>query len=111
MLNVLLRMIAFSLMVPAAVAAKSTEPTGIGLVAQNLMAPVSLMSNFVFSGCLIIGASFIFASIVKYFEHRRSPLMVPLSTVLFLFFAGAFLIALPFTYMLIENGSSYTSIK
>lgn len=68
---------------------------GIGSVANNMMDPVTLFYQFVSSGCLLIGGGFLFASVVKYFEHRRSPLMVPISTVVFLVIAGLVLIALP----------------
>ena len=78
---------------------------GIGGVAQNLMDPVGLMSDFIGSGCLIIGASFLFASLIKYFEHRRSPLMMPLSTVVYLFIAGGILIALPFLSLYSDDPS------
>lgn len=72
------------------------DPSGIGEVATNLMAPVGVLSDFVYTACWILGGSFVFASIIKYFEHRRSPLMVPMGTVVFLFLAGGMLIALPF---------------
>lgn len=76
------------------------KSAGIGQVAENMMAPVDLFESFVRTGCFVIGGSFIFASIIKYIEHKRSPLMVPLSTVIFLFLAGLFLLFLPFVYML-----------
>ncbi len=69
---------------------------GIGGFAESLMDPVGLFSQFMFAGCISIGGSFVFASIVKYVEHRRSPLMVPISTVVFLFVAGCALLAMPF---------------
>lgn len=91
--------------------AVAKDATGIGAVAQNMMEPVGLASNFVFTGCYVIGASFIFSSIIKYNEHRRSPLMVSLGTVFFLLFAGIFLIALPFTYMLTQSGAPHHLMK
>jgi len=69
---------------------------GVGNVADNMMTPVTLFSDLVYTGCLVIGASFLFASIIKYREHRRSPLMVPMSTVVFLLIAGILLVLLPF---------------
>lgn len=81
------------------------DPTGIGAVATNLMAPVSVISDFVYSACWIIGSGFLFASVVKYFEHRRSPLMVPMGTVVFLFIAGGILIALPFLSLYSDDPS------
>lgn len=86
----------------------AASSTGYGSVANNLMAPVGLMSDFIYSGCLLIGGSFVFASIVKYFEYRRSPLMVPLSTVVFLLIAGLCLLALPFLSMIDSNALQFS---
>jgi hypothetical protein len=82
--------------------------TGFGGVAQNLMEPVTFFSDFIQTGCLLIGMSFLFASIIKYFEHRRSPLMVPISTVVFLLIAGIVLILLPLLSFMTEHGVHYT---
>lgn len=78
----------------------AARPVGFGSVAQNMLEPVSVLADFVSAACFIIGGSFIFASIIKYIEHRRSPLMVPISTVIFLVIAGSLLIGLPFMWML-----------
>lgn len=75
------------------------KKAGLGGVASNLMEPVGLFSNFVDSACFLIGGSFLIASVIKYMEHRRSPLMVPISTVVFLVIAGAVLVFLPFLYL------------
>lgn len=85
--------------------------TGIGAVAINVLEPVSVFSDFLYSGCWIIGGSFVFASIVKYFEHKRSPLMVPISTVVFLLLAGAILIALPFLSLYGDPSIQFTFLK
>lgn len=84
---------------------------GIGDVAENLMEPLSLISDFVNTGCFIIGGSFLFASLIKYIDHRRSPLMVPISTVIFLFIAGLALILLPFLAYVAEGGIKYSLLK
>lgn len=88
--------------------AASGHLAGLGGVAQNLMDPVGLFSDFVYSGCIIIGGAFVFASVVKYFEHRRSPLMVPMSTVVFLFVAGVLLLLLPFLSYIYPHGTRYS---
>lgn len=90
-------------------AAKQSQ--GLGAVAQNIMEPVSLMSDFVHTACFIIGGSFLFASVIKYVEHRRSPTMVPLGTVVFLVIAGLALILLPFMGRLTESGVPYSLMK
>lgn len=75
-----------------AVYGRTSGGAGVGDVARNLLEPVNLLSDFVHSACFIIGGSFLFACLVKYIEHRRNPIMVPMSTVVFLLIAGLFLI-------------------
>lgn len=77
---------------------------GLGGVATNILEPVTLFGNFVDSACFILGGAFIFASLIKYIEHKRSPLMVPISTVVFLIIAGLILIALPFLSLFVDTG-------
>jgi hypothetical protein len=77
-------------------AAYNRQPSGLGGVARNMTSgPVSFASTFLNAGCFVIGSSFLFASVVKYNEHRRSPLMVPISTVVFLLIAGLILVGIP----------------
>jgi len=80
----------------------------LGHVAQNLMEPVGILSDFVQTACFIIGISFLFASIIKYKEHRRNPLMVPIGTVVFLLIAGILLILLPFLSLITDSGLRYS---
>lgn len=89
----------------------AASPGGIGQVAQNMMGPVGLLSEFVYTACFGIGGAFIFASLIKYIEYRRSPTMVPISTVVFLLIAGAVLILLPFLSYLLTGTSPYTLLK
>lgn len=89
----------------------NNNPQGVGQVAVNMLQPVSLLSDFVHSACFIIGACFLFATVIKYFEHRRSPMMVPVSTIIFLLIAGIVLILLPFAAYITENGVQYTLLK
>lgn len=88
--------------------ANASQPTGVGHVAQNMLEPVTFFSDFIQTGCFVIGGSFLFASLIKYFEHRRSPLMVPISTVIFLFVAGLILLLLPFLAFFVEGGVPYS---
>jgi len=89
----------------------AAQPTGFGGVANNMMTPVSVVSDFVNSACMLVGGCFIFASVVKFFEHKRSPMMVTMSTVVFLFIAGVVLILLPFVYILTEGGSPFAGLQ
>ncbi len=93
----------FLLFLPAFSWARSS---GLGQVAQNIIEPVSIFSSFVQTGSMVLGASFLLTCIIKYIEHRRSPLMVPLSRVIFLLVAGIVLIILPFLSMLAGSGAS-----
>lgn len=87
------------------------KTTGVGRVATNLMEPVSFASDFIYSACFVIGGSFLLASIVKYIDYRRNPFAVPISTVVFLFIAGAILLALPFAYLIINDGTPYSLFR
>jgi hypothetical protein len=89
----------------------SAPPSGIGQVADNMMEPVSLIADFIDTACFVIGGSFVFASLIKYIEHRRSPLMVPLSTVIYLLLAGVLLLLLPFASYLTEGGIKYSLLS
>ena len=94
-----------------AVSPASNEPVGIGLVAENMLAPVGVAADFVHTACFVIGGSFLFTSLIKYMEHRRSPTMVPISTVVFLVVAGLILILLPFLAYLSDNGVRYSLLR
>lgn len=100
-----------TLFISMTVWAVKSDPTGLGAVAQNVMVPVSVAYDFVSTGCFVIGASFLFAFIIKYIEHRRSPLMVPISTVIFLLIAGILLILLPLAYKVTDSGIPFSLIR
>lgn len=85
--------------------------SGIGVVAQNLIEPVSILSGFVSTASLIIGVSFLFGALMRYMQYRQNPLAVPLSTVVMLFIMGLILVLLPLAYMLTENGIPYHYFK
>lgn len=90
----------------------NTQPvTGFGAVAINILGPVTVFSDFINTACIIMGVSFLFASVVKFFEHRRSPLMTPISTVVFLLIAGIALLLLPLMSSLTSSGIPYTLLN
>ena len=82
--------------------------SGLGGMARNMMGSVGFASDFIYTGCLVIGGSFVFASIIKYMEHRRSPLMVPISTVIFLAIAGIILLLMPLLSLIYPEAVPYT---
>jgi hypothetical protein len=105
MRKLMVSVVGFSVVSVVAMAAREA---GVGQVAQHLLVhPVAYAFTFVDTLCLVIGLSFLFASVVKYIEHKRSPLMVPISTVVFLIIAGVVLIVLPLIAVLTDNGIRY----
>jgi hypothetical protein len=78
--------------------AGADTPSSIGVFAETMMEPVSILASFVSTASLIVGSSFLFAGILKYFQYRKNPLMAPISTVIFLFIFGVALVALPLAH-------------
>lgn len=77
---------------------------GIGGVAQNMMEPVTVVSSFISSACMIIGGTCLFAAFLRYMQYRVNPLASPISTVMILFIMGLLLVILPLVYMLTDSG-------
>lgn len=94
-LNAFLMLLFYSAMA-FAVHHKKQPPTGVGALAQQLTTgPINFASTLLNASCFLVGGSFLLASMVKYVEHRRSPLMITMSTVVFLFLSGVVLVAIP----------------
>ena len=89
----------------------SNNTVGVGGMANSIMEPVSFFADAIYTGCFVIGGAFLFASVIKYYEHRRSPLMVTLGTVVFLAIAGVVLIALPFLSYFFDSGVRYSLFR
>ncbi|MDR3477512.1 MAG: hypothetical protein P4M14_05705 [Gammaproteobacteria bacterium] len=85
-------------------AVAATHPAGIGQVANNMLEPVYLVSDFVSSAAIIIGGTCLFGAFLKYMQYRINPLAAPMSTVLVLFLMGLVLVCLPLAYKLTESG-------
>jgi hypothetical protein len=77
---------------------------GLAGVANNLMEPVSILANFIGSMSIVIGLSFLLATILKYLQHRVNPMAVPISTVVLLLIMGVLLVGIPFLYKLVDTG-------
>ena len=76
-----------------------------------MLEPVGLFADFMYAGCILIGGGFVFASIIKYSEHRRSPLMVPISTVILLFISGSLLLLMPFLSYIYSHAVGFSFLK
>lgn len=88
-----------SLLIPGFVLADNS--TDMGALAENLMEPAAMLSEFISNGAIVIGITFLFASVIKYFRYRENPMAVPISDVVFLFIFGVLLICLPVAYKLL----------
>src|SRR5688572_13054181 len=86
------------------VAANAAFSADLGQVADNLLEPVSVLSNFIGSASIVLGISFLFAALLKYMQHRISPLEVPISTIVMLVIMGVVLLLLPLAYKLTGSG-------
>ncbi len=89
----------YTLLLPGIILA-AAPVYGMGKVADNLLDPVSVFSSFISTISLMIGCCFLFASFIKYTQHRVNPLAVPISTVVFLVIMGIILVSLPLAYKL-----------
>ena len=96
------------LLLMSALASASYGGVSFGSIADNITEPIEIVSGFVSVGCLIVGIACFFAALVKYFEHRKSPLAVPISTVIWLILIGFALLCLPFAYLVTGNGIPFT---
>lgn len=94
----------FAWFLAAFVYAATTQPVGFGGVAENLLEPVVIISNFVASTSIIIGGSCLFAALIRYLQHRVNPLAHPISSVIILLIMGIVLVCLPLAYKITENG-------
>lgn len=84
------------------------EVTGYGAVANNLMVPVTIVSNALSSIAIIVGITSLFAALLKYLQHRENPLAHPISVVITLLLIGIALVLLPLVYKLTVSGIPFS---
>lgn len=84
------------------------ENDGFGYIAQSLIEPVNVISEFVATGAIIVGVSFIFSGFLRYLQYRVNPMASPISTVVVLLVMGVVLVCLPLAYKLTGAGIPYT---
>lgn len=90
------------------VALAATQPAGIGGFAKGLIEPVEILSNFISTGCFIIGIMLLMSALLRYLQYRVNPLASPIGTVFILLFLGIVLICLPFLYLLLGAGIPFS---
>lgn len=91
-----------AILFPSIVLAASGAPRGWGETALGFMEPVDVLMDFVVNACLVIGLTFLFATFIKYRQHRMNPLHVPISTVVFLLILSILLLCLPLAPLLLN---------
>jgi hypothetical protein len=84
--------------------AKIRPGESFGDLANDLLGPVTVLSDFVGTASWIVGFSCLFASLFRYLQYRVNPLAAPISTVIVLLVLGILLLCLPFTYLLTGTG-------
>jgi hypothetical protein len=84
--------------------AKIRPGESFGDLANDLLGPVTVISDFVGTAAWIVGFSCLFASLFRYLQYRVNPLASPISTVIVLLVLGILLLCLPFTYLLTGTG-------
>ncbi len=89
-------------------AASKVKYFSAGDVANHLMEPVSILSNFIGSMSIIIGLTCLFGAFLRYMQFRVNPLASPISTVLLLLILGIVLLLLPMVYKLTSSGIPIT---
>lgn len=87
---------------PFVFAAQVSSP-GIGGLAEEVVeGPMTVLLNVMVMICYFVGVLLIVGGVSKYFLHRKSPQMAPLSTVIVYFILGILAILLPLTLRLMS---------
>jgi len=98
---ILSRLLSICLLLPV-LAFSAQKPAGVGAMANGLMEPVSVLTNFVMDGSMVVGIAFLFAAFVRYMQHRVNPLAAPTSSVVVLFIGGILLLLMPLAHKLTQ---------
>lgn len=80
---------------------------GVGEVAEHVLEPASVVTNFLLTGCIILGIAFIFTAIIRYNLYRTNPLANPISTVVFFLVAGIILLCFPLASRFFEQAPNH----
>jgi hypothetical protein len=76
--------------------ALAVQATGLGDVAESLIAPVGLLYEFISAAAIIIGITCLFGAFIRYTQFRINPVAAPISSVITLIVLGIALLCLPF---------------
>lgn len=74
----------------------SKNAVSLSVVTQNIMQPTTLLADFAYVACYIIGVALIVGSGIQYRTYRMNPMQSPLSRVLLWLIFGIAIFVLPF---------------
>ena len=77
----------------------------IGQVVNNILAPMSAFTDAFYKICYALGTLLIIGSAVQYKLHRKNPIQVKLSNVIFLLIIGIVVVCLPFIVKLSSSAN------
>lgn len=100
----------FYFLLPELARAAGREATGIGAFANATLGPIETLTYAITNISIILGIAFLVTAVIKYFEYRRSPMMVTVSTIFFFVVAGLILIGLPFFHLFFDRLTSNASV-
>lgn len=83
-------------------AADRSSPPSMGGIASNVLEPIGIFTNAVYSICYILGAAFIMGSVVRYREYRENPSQTPISRPIAILLFGIVLLSIPIIAKLSE---------
>jgi len=89
----------------------ANDVPSIGGFANEMMGPVSMLSDFIGTASIIVGISCLFASFLRFMQYRVNPLASPISTVVVLIILGIATLLLPFLYKLLGYGVPFLGTK
>ena len=95
--------IAILLCYAGSVLPEDTVPT-LGDAALSLLEHALLVTKFMYLIYLVLGTTFVTASVIKFFERRINPLCITITQIIFLLIAGLFMLALPYLLEHAQDG-------
>jgi len=87
--------------------AATIRATSLGDMAQDLLEPVTIISDFVNTAAIVVGICCLLGAFLRFLEYRKNQMVSPISTVVLLFIMGLALLGLPFIYKLTGEGIPY----
>src|SRR5579862_3957146 len=78
--------------------AEENHAPSLADVATNIMEPTVIVAHIAHFVYMVIGISFVLASVIKFFERRINPLGVTIGQIVFLFITGFLMLFIPYIF-------------